>query len=142
MKRPSNGWKPGQSGNPSGRKPGSGPTQQLREALGKDVELIINKVREQALAGDLSAAKLVLERLLPPLRQQEEPVCLELPQGSLTEAGRAILESVACGAIPPTQGATLVGALGQLARVAEVDELTRRIEELEAKHEHAGSTGR
>lgn len=142
MKQPSNGWKPGQSGNPNGRKPGSGPTQQLRQALGKDVELIINKVREQALAGDLTAAKLVLERLLPPLRQQEEPVRLELPQGSLTQAGRAILESVASGAIPPTQGAALVGALGQLARVAEVDELTRRIEELEAKHEHAGSADR
>lgn len=136
------GWKPGQSGNPAGRKPGSGPTQQLREALGRDAELIIDKVREQALAGDLSAAKLVLERLLPPMRQQEEPVCLELPQGSLTEAGRAILESVASGAIPPTQGAALVGALGQLARVAEVDELTRRIEDLEAKHEHAGSADR
>lgn len=134
------GWKPGQSGNPSGRKPGSGPTQRLREALGRDIELIIDKVREQALAGDLTAAKLVLERLLPPMRQQEEPVCLELPLGSLTEAGKAILESVAFGAIPPTQGAALVGALGQLARLAEVDELTRRVEDLEAKHEQAGST--
>ena len=142
MKRPSNGWKPGQSGNPNGRKPGSGPTQQLREALGKDVELIIDKVREQALAGDLTAAKLVLERLLPPLRQQEEPVRLELPQGSLTQAGRAILESVASGAIPPTQGVALVGALGQLAKVTEVDELTRRIEDLEAKSGNAASTAR
>jgi hypothetical protein len=110
--------------------------------MGKDVELIIDKVREQALAGDLTAAKLVLERLLPPLRQQEESVCLELPQGSLTEAGRAILDSVAGGEIPPSQGAALVGALGQLARMAEVDELTRRIENLEAKNEQAGSTGR
>ena len=69
MKRPSNGWKPGQSGNPRGRKPGSVPTQQLREALGKDADLVIDKVREQAIAGDLTAAKLVLERLLPPMRQ-------------------------------------------------------------------------
>jgi len=60
MKRPSNGWKPGQSGNSNGRTPGSGPTQQVREALGKDVEQIIDEVREQALAGDLTAAKLVL----------------------------------------------------------------------------------
>jgi len=63
-------------------------------------------------------------------------VRLDLPEGSLSEAGRAILESVASGAIPPTQGAALMGALGQLARVAEVDELTRRVEDLETNLPH------
>lgn len=135
MKRPSNGWKPGQSGNPNGRKPGSGPTQQLREALGKDVDAIIETVRTQALAGDLTAAKLVLERLLPPLKPQEQAVELPLPEdASLTDAGRSILGAVAAGDIAPGQGAQLIAALGGLARVVEIDELERRLAALEERN--------
>ena len=45
-----------------------------------------------------------------------------------------MLTSVAAGELAPEQGAALVGAIGTLARVAELDELTARIEALEGKH--------
>ena len=57
-----------------------------------------------------------------------------LPEGSLTEQGRAVLASVASGELAPGQGATLLGAIGTLARVAELDELAARVAELEKKH--------
>ena len=60
---------------------------------------------------------------------------LTLPDGTLTERGRAVLASVADGVLAPGQGAQLVAAIGQLARVAEVDELAARITALEAKNE-------
>ena len=46
-----------------------------------------------------------------------------------------MLRAVANGHIAPGQGAALVGAIGTLARVAEVDELERRIMALEARNE-------
>ena len=48
-----------------------------------------------------------------------------------------MLASVAAGELAPGQGAALLGAIGTLARVSEVDELARRIEALEGKHGNA-----
>lgn len=42
-----------------------------------------------------------------------------------------MLASVAVGELAPSQGAALVGAIGALARVTEIDELERRITALE-----------
>ena len=47
----------------------------------------------------------------------------------------ALLASVADGALAPGQGAQLVGAIAQLARVAEIDELAQRVAALEIKNE-------
>ena len=88
---------------------------------------------ERALGGDVGAARLLLERVSPPLRAAEEALTLALPDGSLTEQGRAVLGAVAAGELAPGQGAALVGAIGTLARVAEVDELERRLTALEAR---------
>jgi hypothetical protein len=59
-------------------------------------------------------------------------VALQLPEGgTLTAQGRAVLSAVAGGEIAPGQGAALLGAIGTLARVTEIDELTARIAALE-----------
>lgn len=44
-----------------------------------------------------------------------------------------MLAAVEAGKLPPSQGAALLGAIGTLARVVEVDELTSRVEALEAR---------
>jgi hypothetical protein len=93
------------------------------------------EVTAQALEGDVQAARLLLERTVAPLKAVEPTQPLTLPNGTLTEQGRAVLASVADGALAPGQGAQLVAAIGQLARVAEVDELAARIAALEAKNE-------
>ena len=71
---------------------------------------------------------------LPPLKPEESPAPIALPDGTLTAQGRAVLAAVAAGGLAPTQGAALLGAIGTLARVSEVDELAQRISALEGKH--------
>ena len=53
---------------------------------------------------------------------------------SLTDQGRAVLAAVAAGELAPSQGAALIGALGTMAKIHEVDELERRIAALEGNH--------
>ncbi len=134
-KPPAPPWKPGQSGNPAGRPKGTGEIGKLREAIKGHVPAIIARLTAQALEGDVQAARLLLERTVAPLKAVEPTQPLTLPDGTLTEQGRAVLASVADGVLAPGQGAQLVAAIGQLARVAEVDELAARITALEAKNE-------
>lgn len=124
-------WKPGQSGNPAGRKPGTGEVAQIRASIAARVPELLAKLLEQAMAGDTGAARLLLERAIAPLKAAEQTQALSLPDGTLTEQGRAVLASVAAGALAPSQGAALIGAIGSLARVAEIDELNSRITKLE-----------
>ena len=133
-KPPAAAWKPGQSGNPRGRPPGAGEVAKLRAAIAGKVPAILESLTAAALAGDVQAARLLLERTLPALKPAEQAQALHLPDGTLTAQGRAVLAAVAAGELAPGQGAALLGAIGTLARVAEVDELARRIEALESKH--------
>ena len=133
-KPPAAAWKPGQSGNPKGRPAGSGEVAKLRAAIADRVPELLKKLMAQALEGDTAAARLLLERAIAPLKAAEQPQALTLPDGTLTDQGRAVLASVAAGELAPGQGAALLGAIGTLARVAEVDELTARITALEEKN--------
>ena len=137
-KRPGR-WKPGESGNPAGRKPGSGEVAKLRAAMAKHVPALLAVLVERALSGDIGAARLLLERTISPLKAVEEAAQLAMPDGTLTEQGRAVLVAVACGGLAPGQGAALLSSLGTLAKLVETDELTRRIDALEARHGNAQS---
>lgn len=133
-KPPAAAWKPGQSGNPKGRPAGTGEVAKLRAAIADRVPELLSKLMAQALEGDTAAARLLLERAIAPLKAAEQPQALTLPDGTLTDQGRAVLASVAAGELAPGQGAALLGAIGTLARVAEVDELAARITLLEQQH--------
>jgi len=132
--RPPKAWKPGQSGNPKGRPPGTGEVAKLRAALAADVPEILSGLVAAAKGGDVQAARIILERVLPALKPAEAAQPLALPDGSLTEQGRAVLACVAAGELAPGQGAALLGAMGALARVAEIDELAARVDALEVGH--------
>lgn len=103
----------------------------MREAIAKQVPEIINVLVQQALAGDVQAARVLIERAVPAIKPVELPAVLALPSGSLTEKGQAVLRAVAGGSLAPSQGAQLITGIGTLARVAEVDELERRVKALE-----------
>jgi len=126
-------WKPGQTGNPKGRPPGQSEITRMRAELAVHVPSIIAQLVTAAQAGDIQAARLILERILPPIKAIEQAVALALPDGgTLTAQGRAVLSAVALGDLAPGQGAQLLAAIGSLARVTEIDELTLRLEKLEA----------
>lgn len=85
--------------------------------------------------GDVGASRLLLERVLPAIKPVELPQTIALPSGGdLTDKGHALLQAAADGEIPATLAASLMTALGALARVSEVDELARRIAALEEAH--------
>ena len=130
-KTPPGRWKPGQSGNPKGKPPGSGEVQRLRAAIAEHVPALVAVLVERALGGDVGAARLLLERVVPPLKASEEATPLTLPDGTLTEQGRAVVVAVAAGELAPSQGAALLASLGTLAKLTEADELERRIAALE-----------
>ena len=131
-KAPKTTWPSGQSGNPKGRPRGSGAVQKLREQISSSVPDIIKKVSEAAIAGDIQAARLILERVIPPVKATDQAQVLNLPlSGTLTEQGRGVMAAIAAGEISPGQGAQLIAAIGSLARVAEMDEMAKRLTKLE-----------
>lgn len=129
-------WKPGQSGNPSGRRPGTSVITKLRTSIAQHVPEIVDQLVQAAKGGDVQAARLLLERVLPPVKATEQPQPIALPDGTLTEQGRAVLAAVSAGELAPSQGAQLLAAIGTLGKVAEVDELERRIKALEEANEN------
>lgn len=124
-------WKPGVSGNPYGRKPGTGEVAAIRASIAARLPELLDSQMARALEGDTGAARLLLERTIAPLKAIEQPQPLALPDGTLTEQGRAVLAAVAGGELAPSQGAALLGAIGTLVRVSEIDDLERRIKQLE-----------
>lgn len=130
-------FKPGQSGNPNGKPKGTKSKYTLmRDALADDLPELLEATKAAALSGDMTAMRLLLERTLPPHKAASAPVLLpELEQAdTLTDHARAILSATSKGELPPDIAAQLLGALGTVAKLAEVDEIERRLAELEALH--------
>lgn len=125
-------WQPGESGNRRGRPAGSGDIAKLRASIAQHLPEIIAKQVELAKAGDAQAARLLLERVLPPLKASEQTAPMAMPTGTLTEQGRAVLAAIAAGELAPGQGAALLSSLGTLADLTKADELERRIQAMEA----------
>ena len=127
-------WRKGQSGNPNGRRAkGLATAEKLRTALVKDLPEILKVIVTSAKSGDIQAARTILERVLPPLKMVEVPVLLESFTGSLSEQGQVILRSMADGTLAPGQAAQLLGALAAQAKIVEVDELARRLDDIEKR---------
>lgn len=131
-------WRPGQSGNPAGKPPGcrNKATQMVMALMEGGAEEITRTVIDAAKAGDLAAARLVIERLAPPLR--ERPLSLPLPDtgtvAGVSAAQQAILQAVGEGEILPGEGSALAGIVESRRKALETVELEQRISALEAKH--------
>ena len=130
----------GQSGNPAGRPKNSGALGEIRKSILNHVPDIITRLVINAKCGDVMAAKLLLERVLPPVKSIEEPVVFNLTeQGNLTDQGNAILQAASEGELTPSQASSLLSGLGSLARVKELDELDKRITTLENMSNEPGN---
>jgi hypothetical protein len=116
-----------------GRPRGTGAVARLRDQLltGDQLDALVSKVYALAIEGDTAAIRILLDRLVPPLRSQAATVKLKLPDGSLTEQARALLKAATDGRLPADLAAELISSIAKVAGVDQVDELRRQVEALE-----------
>lgn len=130
-------FKPGQSGNPSGRPKGSRHRVTLlaEQMVDGAAEEIVGKVIEHAKHGDPIALKMLLDRILP--ARKERPTPFELPMinsvNDLPTAFAAISAAVADGEITLAEAAEASRLLDNYSRAVDVTELAARIDALEKK---------
>jgi len=65
---------PDQSGNPNGRPKGTGTIAKLREAIQDEIPEIIDALVAAAKSGDVSAAKILINKVIPTLRPSHSSV--------------------------------------------------------------------
>lgn len=122
----------GQSGNPAGRPRGVQDARtEWRGELEKHGTELVAKAVKMALDGDSQALKLCIDRAIPAYRPAAEPVTFEMTGDTLTEKAESILTAVAAGEVDPQTGKALVDAIGSLVKVTEIDDITRRLAQLE-----------
>jgi hypothetical protein len=128
-------FKPGQSGNPAGRPRGSRHkvTLAIEAMLDGEAEALTRKALDLALAGDLTALRLCLDRIAPP--RKDRPVAFALPAltaaADAAKASAAIVEAVAIGDLTPSEAGDLSRVVEAFTRTLEATELEQRIERLE-----------
>jgi hypothetical protein len=128
-------FQPGQSGNPSGRPKGARhrATLAIEELLDGEAEALTRKAIEMALAGDNTAMRLCLERLVPVRR--DRPIMFDMQPIETAEdvasAGRALMSKVAGGEVTPAEAGDVMKLFEGLSRSIEVSDLERRLRALE-----------
>jgi len=130
------GFKPGQSGNPSGRPKGARhrTTVAIEALLDGEGEAITRKAIEAAKAGDMVAIRLVLDRICPP--RKTRPIHIELPPiknaGGVAEAQQEVLRAACAGELLLDEAQVLSGLLEARRQSLETQELEARLTGLEA----------
>ena len=126
-------FKAGQSGNPNGRPKGSkNRYTELREALKDDLPDLLATLKELALAGDMAAMRLLLERVMPSKKQEANTVDIpELEEAeTFQDKADAILSAVAVGKLAPEHGVALINAIGSMVKPLKVDDaVAKKVEE-------------
>ena len=127
-------FKPGKSGNPGGRPKGiPNPSTRLRHAIEKDIPEIIKAMVDAAKGGDVSAASLLLSRVLPPLRPEAQTATLPDTGTSLADRANAIASAALAGELPTSTAADLMSVLQGQARIKEIDDIEQRLKIIEER---------
>lgn len=136
-KPPATAYKPGQSGNPAGKPKGARhhATRMVLALMEGGAEEITQAVIDAAKGGDLAAARIVIDRLAPPMR--ERPIELPLPDTKTAEgvsnALQVIFEAVGKGDITTGEANALAAILEARRKAIETQELEARVTALETK---------
>jgi Family of unknown function (DUF5681) len=128
----------GQSGNPSGRPKGIQPraTVMARQLLETRLTAVTKAVLEKAESGDISAARLIFDRLLPVSSTRVE-IALP-PMKTAEDASKAsdmVLAAMTRGEITIEDGLRLLAAIEARVRIMEATEWERGLRALEDRQE-------
>ena len=125
----------GRSRNPAGRRFGSRnqATMAALELLADEAEALTRKAVEAALAGDPTAMRLCLERILP----RDRAVKFALPPiksaADIARAMGAVTAALADGRITPAEGQAIARVVTTFVQTIETSEFDRRLQLLEAE---------
>ena len=127
----------GVSGNPNGRKPGTGHRQQLFNTLVEPHrDLLFQKAIDLALAGNESMLRLFLERMLPS-KPVDDSINITIPEinakkaEALLDYGEIVLRALSQGEITPDQGKSVMAIIEAQRKNVETSELALRLVEIE-----------
>jgi hypothetical protein len=141
QKQPSRGpgrpYQPGQSGNPAGKRPGTRHrlTRLAERLMEADAADVVAAVVTAAKDGDMAAARLVLDRVLPAPRGRHVRFALPPIEGAadLTAALGAVLDAVSCGEITPDEGQCVTALIEARRKAFETLDLEARVDVLEQR---------
>lgn len=131
-------FRQGVSGNPAGRPKGArNRSTRLAEAmLDAEAETLMRQAIDLAKAGDVTALRLCIERLVPRRLERSlefELPALEEPKDAVVALSR-ITEGVGQGELTASEAASLVNLVQVTIKALEVLDLDRRLSALEARH--------
>jgi hypothetical protein len=127
----------GRSGNPSGKPRGTRnrTTVRAEKLMQDDAKNIVRAVLDAAKAGDMTAARLILDRISPVRRGRA--VYLELPSvktaADISAAMATLITAMASGDVTPDEAATAASVLELRRKALETEELEQRLQALEEK---------
>lgn len=126
----------GHSANPCGMGSENQRVIQLRNQIKKHGPEIIEKLLHMGLVeGDMIALKVLLDRIVPPLKSVSPNITIELPDGieqnDIAGQGKVILQAAIAGKIDPDSAMTLMSGLANLTRVIEMSEVAQRLDRIE-----------
>jgi hypothetical protein len=125
----------GQSGNPNGRPPGAcnRKTSTAAVLLEGEAEALTRKAVESALAGDPTAMRLCLERILAPCRERAFQCTLPPIESAadIAPAMKAVAAALGGGIITPGEAEAVARIVDAVARAIETTDLERRVKALE-----------
>lgn len=125
------------SGNP-GRPRGARnkATLAAEKLLQGEAEDLTRAAIELAKAGDSTALRLCLERIVPPIKEASIQLD-DLPSidsaSDLPKAVAALLSAVAGGRLTPSEAKTMAGVIGEVGKALELHDIEERLAELEAR---------
>lgn len=128
----------GRSGNPEGRPAGARNRKTLAAAilLEGEAEALTRKAVELALAGDPTAMRLCVERILPPCR--ERAIKFALPSiesaADIAPAMKAVTAALADGIITPGEAEAIARIVDTFVRAIETSDFERRLQAVEGDY--------
>ena len=124
-------FRKGQSGNPAGRPRGSrnAATLAVEAMLDGEAAVLTRKAIELALAGDVVALRICLDRIYP--ARKDRPVAFPLPPitsaRDAADIAAAVAQAVAAGQLTPSEAAEIGKVIDVYVRAYQTAELSDRV---------------
>ena len=127
-------FRPGNPGRPKGARHKT--TLAIEALLDGQAERLTEKAIQMALAGDVTAMRLCLDRLAPPPKDRPIQIAMPCLAGlqDMTIATAAVVDAVTSGTITPSEGEAIAKLIETHRRAVELVDLETRLTRLEQRN--------